>query len=310
VRIVLLGSGQFAVPSLEALARARLDVLSVVTQPDRPSGRGRSLAPTPVKTAARALGLEVSQPERIRAPEATEALRALAPDLLVVVAYGQILPPAVIAIPRLGTVNVHASLLPSYRGAAPIQWAIARGETETGVTTMLVDEGLDTGPLLLATKTPIGPEETAGELEARLAILGADLLLRTVQGLGGGTLNATPQPQGPAPRAPLVRKQDGRIEWTLDALDVARRVRAFNPWPVAFGHWQGCALRILRARREDVQVAAQPGEIVSADRQGLLVACGAGTVLRVIEVQPESRRPMTAEAFLGGARLTVGARLS
>jgi methionyl-tRNA formyltransferase len=310
VRIVFLGSGQFAVPSLEALARERHEVLAVVTQPDRPSGRGRSLAPTPVKAAARALGLDVSQPERIRQPEVADALRALAPELQIVVAYGQILPRSILEIPPLGTVNVHASLLPSYRGAAPIQWAIARGEIETGVTTMLVDEGLDTGPLLLATKTPIQAEETAGELEARLAILGSDLLLRTVQGLGNRTLVATPQAEGPAPRAPLVRKDDGRIDWTLHAAELARRVRAFNPWPVAFGLWQGRPLRILRARPENVRVAAGPGEVVSADRHGLLVACGAGTVLRLIEVQPESRRPMSAESFVGGARLAAGARLS
>lgn len=310
MRIVFLGSGQFAVPSLEALVRARHDIVAVVTQPDRPSGRGRGLATTPVKAAAGTLGLDVLQPGRIREPGAAQALSALAPELQVVVAYGQILPRSIIEVPPRGTVNVHASLLPRFRGAAPIQWAIAEGETETGVTTMLVDEGLDTGPLLLSARTSIAADETAGELEARLAVLGAALLLQTIQGLAEQTLQATPQPEVAAPRARLVRKEDGRIDWTRNAVDLARRVRAFNPWPVAFCVWQGRTLRILRARHEDARVAAGPGEVVSADRNGLLVACGDGSVLRVIEVQPESRRPMSAESFLGGARLAPGARLS
>ena len=308
MRVVFLGSGSFAIPSLEALLAAGHDVVAVVTQPDREKGRGRALSPPPLKPVAAARGLEILQPRRVREPESLAALQALAPEIQVVVAYGQILPRAVIDVAPRGTVNVHASLLPRYRGAAPVQWAIVNGEAETGVTTMLIDEGLDTGPLLLAEATPIGAEETADVLEARLALIGADLLVRTLKGLHEGTVVARPQDAARATLAPLIKKEDGLIDWTLPADALARRVRGFHPWPGAYISRQGHGLRVLRARAE-TGPAGVPGTLLAVDRDGLVVAAGDGTALRLLEVQPESRKPMPAASFAAGARLAVGERL-
>jgi methionyl-tRNA formyltransferase len=304
---VFLGSGAFAIPSFEAVIDAGHEVLALVTQPDREKGRGQKLAPPPLKPVAEARGVPVLQPRRVKEPDAQEALRRLAPDVQVVVAYGQILPPSVIEIPRLRTVNVHASLLPRYRGAAPIQWAIARGETETGVTTMLIDAGLDTGPTLLARATPIGPEETAPELEPRLARLGGAVLLETLDGLGSGTLPAVPQDHARATLAPILKKEDGRLDWTQPADVLSCRIRGFQPWPGAAATLAGQGLQVRRARPE-AQGPGEPGTIVQVDRDGLVVACGDSTRLRLLEVQPESRRAMPAAAFAAGARLTAGAR--
>jgi len=308
MRVVFLGSGSFAIPSLEALLAAGHDVVAVVTQPDREKGRGRALSPPPLKPVAAARGLEILQPRRVREPESLAALQALAPEIQVVVAYGQILPRAVIDVAPRGTVNVHASLLPRYRGAAPVQWAIVNGEAETGVTTMLIDEGLDTGPLLLAEATPIGAEETADVIEARLALIGADLLVRTLKGLHEGTVVARPQDAARATLAPLIKKEDGLIDWTLPADALARRVRGFHPWPGAYTSRRGHGLRVLRARAE-TGPAGVPGTLLAVDRDGLVVAAGDGTALRLLEVQPESRKPMPAAAFAAGARLAVGERL-
>jgi methionyl-tRNA formyltransferase len=307
MRIVFLGSGSFAIPSFEALVEAGHDVASLVTQPDREKGRGRALAPPPLKPVAQARGIPVLQPPRVRDPQAVDALRALASELQVVVAYGQILPRSVIEIPPRGTVNVHGSLLPRYRGAAPIAWAIAGGETETGVTTMLIDEGLDTGPLLLARAIPIGPEETAAALEPRLARLGAEVLLETVRGLGEGLLQPKPQDQALASYAPLLKKEDGRIDWNLPADVLARRVRGFNPWPGSHTLWQGRVLKVLRARPAPGG-PGEPGTVVSVDRASLVVASGQDTRLELLEVQLESRRPVSAGAFSAGARLRPAAR--
>jgi len=310
LRVVFLGSGAFAVPPLEALLDGGYDVVALVTQPDREKGRGRALAETPTKTVAVRRGVPVLQPRRIKEPAALEELRGLRPDVQVVVAYGQILPRAVIDNAPLGTVNVHSSLLPRYRGAAPIHWAVVRGEAETGVTTMLIDEGLDTGPTLLARSTPIGAEETAPELEARLAPLGAAVLLETLAGLAAGTLVARPQDHAHATLAPILRKEDGRIEWSQSAEEIARRVRGLQPWPGTVTTWDGGDLKVLRARVEvGVPTAAPAGTVTEIDRDGLVVAAGAGTLLHLLEVQPESRRPMPAAAFAAGARLVPGARL-
>lgn len=307
MRVVFLGSGAFAIPSFEALIDAGHDVVALVTQPDREKGRGRSLAPPPLKPVAEARGIPVHQPRRVREPAALERLRALAPELQVVVAYGQILPRSVIEVPPRGTVNVHGSLLPKYRGAAPIQWAIVNGERETGVTTMLIDEGLDTGPTLLSRSLPIGAEETAADLEPRLARLGAEVLVETLNGLGAGTLQPVPQDHARATLAPIIKKEDGRIDWSQPADVLARRVRGFHPWPGTFATWRGQPLKVLRARPE-AGATATPGEIVETGRDGLLVACGQGTRLRLLEVQPESRRAMSAADFAAGARLAPGAR--
>jgi methionyl-tRNA formyltransferase len=311
MRVVFLGSGRFAIPSLEALIAAGHDVAAVVTQPDREKGRGRELAPPPLKPVAAAHGLPILQPRRIREPEAIASLRALAPEVQVVVAYGQILPRAAIDVAPRGTVNVHASLLPRYRGAAPIQWAIVNGERETGVTTMLIDEGLDPGPLLLSRKTPIGEEETAEALEARLAPLGGALLVETLAGLATGAVVPRPQDPARATLAPIIKKEDGLADWGRTAEALARRVRGFHAWPGVYTTRHGRTLRILRARPEGgaPEAGAAAGTLLRMDREGLVVACGEGTALRLVEVQPESRHPMPAAAFAAGARLAVGERL-
>jgi methionyl-tRNA formyltransferase len=308
MRVVFLGSGSFAIPSLQALLAAGHDVAGVVTQPDREKGRGRELAPPPLKPLAAERGLKILQPRRVRDPEAVAALEALAPDVQVVVAYGQILPRRVIDVAPRGTVNVHGSLLPRYRGAAPVQWAIVNGETETGVTTMLIDEGLDTGPMLLSRATPVGDEETAGALEARLAVIGGELLVETLRRMESGTLAPTPQDPAQATLARIIKKEDGVLDWTLSAAALARRVRGFHPWPGAQTKVRGRDLRILRARAEP-GADATPGTLLAADRDGLLVAASEASALRLLEVQPESRAPMTGAAFARGARLAPGERL-
>jgi methionyl-tRNA formyltransferase len=310
VRIVFLGSGSFAIPSFEALLDAGHDVPALLTQPDREKGRGQALAPPPLKPVAERRRVQVLQFRRVREPEAQEALRALAPDLQVVVAFGQILPRAVIDLAPRGTVNVHASLLPKLRGAAPIQWAIASGLTETGVTTMLIDEGLDTGPTLLARATAIGPEETAADLEPRLARIGAELLVETVRGLAESALTPVPQDHARATLAPILKKEDGRIDWSLPAPALACRARGFHPWPGAFALHEGRLFKALRAREAPPSSAAvEPGTVIAVGADGVTVACGDGTALRLVEVQPESRRAMPAAAWAAGARLGPGARL-
>ena len=302
MRLAFLGTGRFAVPSLEAVLDAGHDVVALVTQPDRESGRGRELAPPPTKLVALARGLTVQQPRRIRLPEAVEALAALAPEILVVVAYGQILPPAVLGLAPRGAVNVHASLLPLYRGAAPIQWAVARGASETGVTTMQLDEGLDTGPILLARATPIGPDETAGELQERLAALGATLLLETLAGLAAHRLEPRPQDHARATLAPILRKEDGRVDWSLAARELGWRVRGVHPWPGMTAAWQGRGLKLLRVA-EALPGPGEPGQVLAVEAQGVVVGCGGGSRLRLVEVQPESRRAMPAGAWAAGARV-------
>ncbi len=307
MRIVFLGSGAFAIPSFEALLSAGHDVLALVTQPDKEKGRGRALAPPPLKPVAEARRVSVLQPRRVREPEAIVALRALSPEIQVVVAYGQILPPAVLEIPARGTVNVHASLLPLYRGAAPIQRAIAAGQTHTGVTTMLVDEGLDTGPLLLSRATPIAPEETAGELQERLARLGAELLVETLRGLASGRVVPYAQDHTKATHAPPLEKQEGRIDWMAPAPLIHQRVRGFAPWPGAFTTWQERSLKILRAQLLP-DAAGEAGALQGIAGGALVVCCGGGTRLGLLEVQLEGRRRVSGAAFAAGARLEPGAR--
>ncbi len=304
-----MGSGRFAIPSLEAVLAQGHSVLAVVTQPDKPQGRGRETRSPPLKDVALARGLPVFQPHRIREAEAIETLRRWTPDLQVVVAYGQILPPAVLEIPTAGSVNVHASLLPKYRGAAPIQWAIVDGETETGVTTMLLDAGMDTGPMLLSRPLPIRPAETAGELEERLARLGGELLADTLDGLAERELEPRPQDHALATRARIIKKEDGRVAWREPAERIERKIRGFAPWPGMTASFRGNPVKLLRA---EVVSAPDPnlvlGSIVGDGRPALDVACGDGTRLRLVEVQPASRGPMSAAAFAAGARLLPGDR--
>ena len=312
MRIVFMGAGAFAVPCLEALLDAGHDVAALVTQPDREKGRGQALAAPPTKPVALARGIPVLQFRRVREPQAQEALRALAPELQVVVAFGQILPRAVIDIAPRGTVNVHGSLLPRYRGAAPIQWAIASGETETGVTTMLIDEGLDTGPTLLRRSLAILPDETAAQLEPRLARLGALTLLDTLRALAAGTLAALPQDHAQATLAPILKKEDGRVDWSRPAQPIAWRARGFSPWPGAFTFHEGRLLKLLRVSLDLAGTPAVPhpaGTVTATGKDGVVVACGEGTALRLVEVQPESRHAMPAAAWAAGARLRPGAIL-
>lgn len=307
MRLVFFGTPEFAVPSLEALPRAGHRVLAVITQPDRPAGRRQEPASPPVKQRALALGLDVRQPERIRDPEFIRWFGELEPDAGVVVGYGRIIPPAIFRIPRHGIVNVHASLLPRYRGAAPVEWAIANGETRTGVTTIRIDEGLDTGDILLQRETEIGEEETAIELRARLAQMGADLLIETLAGLENGAIQPRPQDHAQATLAPMLRREDGLIDWNRTAEEIARRVRAFVPWPGAYTWLRGKLLHLWRARALGVAGAGPPGTL-TVEGERLLAGCGQETVLEILELQLEGRRRMPAAEFLRGFRLKQNER--
>ena len=296
-RIVFMGSPDFAVPTLEALA-ARYPVIGAVTQPDRPAGRGRTLVPPAVKLAAQALGLSLIQPERLRAPEAMEQLRAWAPDVIVVAAFGQILRPDVLDLPKFGCVNIHASLLPRWRGAAPIQAAILAGDAETGVTIMKMDAGVDTGPMLSLRAIPISLDDTAGTLFKKLAQLGADLLLETLPGYLGGEIQPKPQDDSQATYAPMLKKEDGLLDFNRPAEELARRVRAFNPWPGAWMTWRDVPLKILTAHV--LSGKAKNGERIIV--QGLPAVGTKKDLLVLEEVQPAGKKPMPGKAFLAGAR--------
>lgn len=303
MRIVYMGTPEFAVPSLQVLADAGHDVAAVFTQPDRPKGRGHQLQASPVKEAAVRLGIPVHQPERIRRPEQVELLRSMGADAMVVVGYGQIIPQSIIDIPRFGIVNVHGSLLPKYRGAAPIQWAIANGETVTGVTTMLINAGLDTGDMLLKAGLPVGERETALEIGPKLAELGADLLVKTLAGLEAGTVTPEPQNDAEATLAPILTKENGRIDWTMTAKQISDRGRGFLPWPGTWTTFRGQILHIWRSKPANDIGLGVPGSVHMKDRR-LLVACGQDTVLEIEELQLEGRKRVSAEAFRNGQRLT------
>ncbi len=312
MHLIFLGTPAFAVPSLERVQAAGHHISAVFTQPDRPKGRGGHLAASPVKDAALRLGIPVFQPERIRRPEVVEQLRASKPDAMAIVGYGQIIPHSILDIPPLGVINVHASLLPKYRGAAPIQWAIANGETETGVTTMRIDAGLDTGGMLLKWSTPVGPEETALELGPRLADAGADLLVQTLQGLESGEVRPEPQDSTNATLAPILKKEDGEIDWSWPASKIFNRCRGFLPWPGTHTTFRGQQLQIWKSRPAGAQ-AGQPGRLRVRGRH-LVVECGEDTLLELLEVQLEGRKRVSAEAFLNGQRLAeieyLGAKIA
>jgi methionyl-tRNA formyltransferase len=299
MRIVFLGTPKFAVPTLEALVTAGHEVVCVVTQPDRPKGRGQQLTHSPVKEAALHHGLPVYQPERIRRPEAVASLTALAPDVMVVVGYGQIIPQSVIDIPPHGIINVHGSLLPKYRGAGPLQWAIANGETRTGVTTMRIDAGLDTGDMLLKAETEIGPDETAVDLGVRLAAMGAALLIETLANID--TIVPQKQDAAQATYAPLLKKEDGLIDWRQPAQAIHNRVRGFQPWPGAYARFRGQQMHI-RKSRVSAGVPGQPGQLLL---HPLRAVCGEGA-LELVEVQIEGRKRIAAEAFASGQRIAGG----
>ncbi|MGA8405805.1 MAG: methionyl-tRNA formyltransferase [Candidatus Acidiferrales bacterium] len=329
LRIVFCGTPAFAVPALrELIANPEFKIEGVVTQPDRPRGRGGEISAAPVKAEALAAGIAVYQPQKIRGEEAFEYFARVAPDVVVIIAYGQIIPARLIALPRLGWVNLHGSLLPKYRGAAPIAWAIALGETRTGLTTMSIDAGLDTGPMLLRWETAIGAEETAPELSARMAEAGGPLIVDTLRGLAGGAITPVAQDSAQATFAPPLKKEDGRIDWALPAAVIYNRMRGFQPWPGAFTLFRGklCGIwgRPLADRSffggatagaglrpaptaEHHPSAILPGTISSSGGE-VFVACGDGSALRLEFVQVEGRKRVAAAEFLRGARIVDGER--
>jgi methionyl-tRNA formyltransferase len=302
--LIFLGTPTFAVPTLERIVDAGHRVLAVITQPDRPKGRGGHLSQSPVKEAALRLGVPVHQPERIRLPQVVEQLNLMKPDTMVVVGYGQIIPQVILDIPTFGIINVHASLLPKYRGAAPIQWAIANGETRTGVTTMRIDAGLDTGDMLLKWETQIGQEEDALDLGRRLSIAGAQLLVETLRD------NPTPVKQDPdkASYAPILKKEDGLIDWTWPAKKIVDRSRGFLPWPGAYSFFRGRIFHIWRSRVWSDGPGGDPGQMIPQKKR-LVIACGGATALESLELQVEGRKRMSAEAFLNGHQLRDGEML-
>ena len=298
MRIIFLGTPEFAVPTLEAVLAAGHQVALVVTQPDRPKGRKQELIPSPVKAAAQRHGIPVYQPERIRKPEALSYLKEQSPDAMVVVGYGQIIPQSIIDLAPLGIVNVHASLLPELRGAAPIQWSIARGLKRTGVTTMRIDAGLDTGDILLQWETPIGPDETAPELSARLAAAGADLLVRTL----AEAIQPQPQANSLATYAPILKKEDGRIDWSNPAQRIHDLIRGFQPWPGAHTSFRGQSLHLWRSRLVPQKtIDLPPGALIQT--QGVFAVAGDGAILELLEVQLEGRKKMPADVFANGHRI-------
>jgi len=297
-RIVFMGSPDFAVPALEALAMHYL-LAGVVTQPDRPSGRGGTIKPPPVKSAALHLDIPVIQPEKLRNPEALEQLRAWAPDLIIVAAFGQILRPDVLDLPKWGCINIHGSLLPRGRGAAPIQAAILAGDKETGITIMKMDTGVDTGPLLSQRSVPISPEDTAGTLFEKLAPVGAELLLETLPRYLSGELQPQPQPAEGVTYAPMLKKEDGLLDFTQSAAELERRVRAFNPWPGTWFDWNGAPLKVLYAR---MSTEESPGAGQILTFQGYPAVGTGGGILILEEIQPAGKKSMSGKAFLTGAR--------
>jgi methionyl-tRNA formyltransferase len=313
MKLIFMGTPESAVPTLRRCVEDGHDILAVWTQPDRPAGRGNRLKAPPVKEHALSQGLTVLQPSKIKTEEALSLFTARKFDAAVVVAYGRILPPSFLRAPRRGCINVHFSLLPKYRGAAPVNWAIVRGERVSGVTTMLIDEGLDTGPVLLQRPTPIGTDETAPQLLERLSHAGAELLSETLARLD--EIEARPQRDEEATLAPMLRREDGLIDWALDAFRIERRVRGFQPWPNAHTLYDGRRLVIWRATParietggEVISPSKQPGEVIEARGDELAVACGDTTVLRIQELQLEGKQRMRARDFINGTRLRAGER--
>jgi len=309
MHLIFCGTPQFAVPTLEKLLAEGFTIELVVSQPDEPSGRGYEVKPPPVKQVAEKAGIQAFQPAKLKDPATQEFLSTFHPDAIVVVAYGRIIPPWMIELPRLGCINLHASLLPKYRGAAPIQWAIIRGETVTGVTTMKIDPGMDTGDILLVREIPIREDATTETLSESLSRIGADLMIETLRGLERGEL--TPRPQDPAlaTMAPMLKKEDGRIDWSLPAREISWRVRGLRPWPGAYSTFRGKNLHVWSGAVADAPPAPlEPGTLLGGAGK-LLVACGQGTQLELKEVQLEGKKRLSARDFLNGVHLQPGERL-
>jgi methionyl-tRNA formyltransferase len=314
MKVVFMGTPSFAVPTLEALLESEFSVIGVVTQPDRPRGRGQTLSASPVKELAQAHGLPILQPEKMKQPEFLKELEQWKPDVIVVTAFGRILPKIILHLPPRGCLNVHASLLPRYRGAAPIQWAIINGESETGLTTMLMDEGMDTGAILLQEPVPIDPEETAGELSVRLAHIGGRLLIETLRGWTSQKITPIAQDGSKATMAPLLKKEDGNLPWNRKALEIANRIRGLSPWPGAYTFCQEERLTIWKGSPfvdpEKTRSSDEtPGTIINVGKENLLVRTGDG-FLSVTEIQPANRKRMPVSQFVSGHRVTRGMKLT
>ncbi|MCP3058202.1 methionyl-tRNA formyltransferase [Myxococcus sp. K38C18041901] len=303
-RIVFMGTPDFAVSSLEACFDLG-DVVAVVTQPDKPKGRGNTVTAPPVKELAVARGVPVFQPAKLRTPPFVEELRRFSPDICVVTAYGRILPKDILDLPPKGCVNVHGSLLPRFRGAAPIQWSIAHGDTETGVSLMVMDEGLDTGPVLAMKRLPIGPEDTSATLYPKLAALGGEVLREFLPAYLSGALKPVPQPSEGMVLAPIIEKEEGKLDFTRPAIALERRLRAFTPWPGAFTSMGGKLVKVHRVKVADGKGA--PGTVLSAGAEGIEVACGEGSLV-LLDIQLEGKRVMKAAEFLTGHKLAVGSQ--
>jgi len=305
LRLLFCGTPHFAVPTLRhLLPQSDFEIAAVITQPDRPRGRGQQISSSPVKETAREAGIPVHQPEKIRAAETQTLLETLAPDVIVIIAYGQIIPARLLSIPKLGWINLHASLLPKYRGAAPIHWAIANGETASGLTTMRIDAGMDTGDIFLQEKIAIAPEQTAPELAKKMSEIGAPLMAETLRGIASGKLSPRPQKHAEATYAPLLRKEDGRIDWNRPAQEIYNRLRGFDPWPGAYTSFRGQTCHLWAEPFPlGTLTGSAPGTLFQEDRK-ILIACGHATLLRLLSVKVPGRKQVSAVEFANGARLT------
>lgn len=308
MRVIFMGTPDFAVGTLKSLIASEHEVTAVVTQPDKPKGRGKAMQFPPVKEVAVEAGIPVLQPRRVREPETVEAIRNIEADVIVVVAFGQIIPKEILTMKKYGCINVHASLLPKYRGAAPIQWAVIDGEKESGVTTMQMDEGLDTGDMLLKAVVPLEKEETGGSLFDKLSSTGAGLLLETLAGLEKGTILPEKQEESPTAYAKMLKKEMGLIDWTKSAEELERLVRGLNPWPSAYSHLNGKTLKIWQAEVEERDSENEPGTVVCVSKDGFGVQTGKG-ILKIRELQLEGKKRMDAGAFLRGYQMEEGMKL-
>lgn len=305
MKLLFMGTPDFSLPALQTLFESRHEIIAVVTQPDKPKGRGKGVQMTPVKARALELGIPVYQPERVRAAEFAEVLKGLAPDVIVVIAFGQILSREVLDIPRYGCINIHASLLPKYRGASPVQWAVINGEKETGVTTMMMDEGLDTGDMLEKLVIPLDKKETGGSLFEKVSIAGGELIISTLEKLEQGTLNRTPQGKEGVSYVNIIKKSMGDIDWTMAAADIERLIRGLNPWPSAYTRWNNRMVKIWDADVLQDEYEGICGQVIAAEKERFYVKTGKGT-LAIRSLQPEGKKRMDTDAFLRGYPVAAG----